>query len=161
MRKRRLTAAEGHHDAAPIEIRGKIDRAFVPVHRVASACSNPVRATACRQAGGNSPFFGAGRPLKRRPRAWSSARAALLPLRSQSVAVQPRLASLVEQRRSPMITAIVRFKLPEGTSLETAKAMFEKSAPNYKSAPGLVRKYYLFGEDRTGGGVYLWESREA
>ena len=60
-----------------------------------------------------------------------------------------------------MITAIVRFKLPEGTSLEAAKAMFEKSAPNYENAPGLVRKYYLFGEDRTGGGVYLWESREA
>ena len=60
-----------------------------------------------------------------------------------------------------MITAIVRFTLPQGTSLDAAKAMFEKSAPNYKGAPGLVRKYYLFGEDRTGGGVYLWESREA
>jgi len=60
-----------------------------------------------------------------------------------------------------MITAIVRFKLPHGTSLETAKAMFEKSAPNYQGAPGLVRKYYLFSEDRTAGGVYLWESREA
>jgi hypothetical protein len=60
-----------------------------------------------------------------------------------------------------MITAIVRFKLPQSTSLETAKAMFEKTAPNYRNAPGLVRKYYLFGEDRTAGGVYLWESREA
>jgi hypothetical protein len=57
--------------------------------------------------------------------------------------------------------AIVRFPLPGGTTLEDAKAMFEKSAPNYKAAPGLVRKYYLFGADRTGGGVYLWESREA
>jgi hypothetical protein len=60
-----------------------------------------------------------------------------------------------------MITAIVRFPLPKGTSLEDAKTMFEKSAPNYKGAPGLVRKYYLFGEDQTGGGVYLWESRDA
>ena len=60
-----------------------------------------------------------------------------------------------------MITAIVRFKLPSGTSLDTAKAMFEKSVPNYEGVPGLVRKYYLYGEDRTGGGVYLWESREA
>ncbi len=60
-----------------------------------------------------------------------------------------------------MITAIVRFGLPPGTSLEAAKAMFEKSAPNYKGVPGLVRKYYLFGDDGTGGGVYLWESREA
>jgi hypothetical protein len=60
-----------------------------------------------------------------------------------------------------MITAIVRFALPPDTSLDAAKAMFEKSAPNYKGAPGLVRKYYLYGEDRIGGGVYLWESREA
>jgi hypothetical protein len=27
--------------------------------------------------------------------------------------------------------------------------------------PGLVRKYHVFGDDGTGGGVYLWESREA
>jgi len=60
-----------------------------------------------------------------------------------------------------MITAIVRFPLPRGTSLEDAKSMFEKSASTYKAAAGLVRKYYLFGEDRTGGGVYLWESRDA
>ena len=50
-----------------------------------------------------------------------------------------------------MITAIVRFKLPQGTNLDTAKAMFEKSVPNYKGAPGLDRKYYLYGEDRVGG----------
>lgn len=60
-----------------------------------------------------------------------------------------------------MITAIVRFTLPQGTSLDAAQAMFEKSAPNYREVPGLVRKYYLFGDDRTGGGVYLWESRAA
>ena len=29
------------------------------------------------------------------------------------------------------------------------------------SGSGLVRKYYLFGEDGSGGGFYLWESREA
>src|SRR5215470_15123192 len=29
------------------------------------------------------------------------------------------------------------------------------------ASPGLVRKYYLYGDDRTGGGVYLWNSREA
>ena len=60
-----------------------------------------------------------------------------------------------------MITAIVRFRLPEGTTRDNAKAMFEKSAPNYRGVPGLVRKYYLYGDDRTGGGVYLWNSREA
>lgn len=64
-------------------------------------------------------------------------------------------------RSTLMITAIVRFRLPEGTTLADAKSMFEKSVPNYTAAPGLVRKYYLFGEDRVGGGVYLWESRDA
>jgi hypothetical protein len=39
--------------------------------------------------------------------------------------------------------------------------MFEKSAPNYRGVPGLVRKYYLYGDDRIGGGVYLWDSRDA
>jgi hypothetical protein len=61
----------------------------------------------------------------------------------------------------PHDPAIVRFPLKPGTTLEDAKALFEGSAPKYRAAPGLVRKYYLFGEDGTGGGVYLWESREA
>ena len=60
-----------------------------------------------------------------------------------------------------MITAIVRFPLPKQTTLDGAKAMFEKSARNYETVPGLIRKYYLFSEDRVGGGVYLWESRDA
>jgi hypothetical protein len=60
-----------------------------------------------------------------------------------------------------MITAIVRFPLPHSITRDNAKAMFEKSAPNYRGVPGLVRKYYLYGDDQTGGGVYLWKSREA
>ena len=60
-----------------------------------------------------------------------------------------------------MITAIVRFKLPQNTSPDEAQALFEKSAANYRNMPGLVRKYYLFGDDRTGGGVYLWTDRAA
>ena len=58
-----------------------------------------------------------------------------------------------------MITAIVRFRLPESVTYEDAKALFEGSAPKYRAADGLIRKYYLFGEDRTAGGVYLWASR--
>ena len=30
----------------------------------------------------------------------------------------------------------------------------------YESAPGLITKYYVFGNGK-GGGIYLWESREA
>ena len=59
------------------------------------------------------------------------------------------------------VTAIVRFTLPEGKTRKAAKAAFEASAPLYRGVQGLVRKYYLLSEDgRTGGGVYLFESRE-
>jgi hypothetical protein len=57
-----------------------------------------------------------------------------------------------------MITAIVRFRLKPGTTLEAATEAFKGSAPRYQELPGLVRKYYLFG-DGEGGGVYLWKSR--
>jgi hypothetical protein len=61
-----------------------------------------------------------------------------------------------------MITAIVQFKLPQTLTVAEAKQRFDTSAPKYKDLPGLVRKYYLLSEDgQTGGGVYLWESREA
>lgn len=61
-----------------------------------------------------------------------------------------------------MITAIVRFKLPSDVTREKAKVLFEGSAPKYQNLAGLVRKYYLFDTaTSTGGGVYLWESRDA
>ena len=61
-----------------------------------------------------------------------------------------------------MITAIVRFKLPADVSYAKASELFQGSAPKYQSLAGLVRKYYLFdAATHTGGGVYLWESREA
>jgi hypothetical protein len=62
----------------------------------------------------------------------------------------------------PMITAIVRFKLPASIDAARAAELFQGSAPKYQGLPGLIRKYYLFdAEGRTGGGCYLWESREA
>ena len=52
-----------------------------------------------------------------------------------------------------MITAIVRFKLPANVTLPAATELFKGSVPKYQNLPGLVRKYYLYGEG-TGGGVY-------
>ena len=43
-----------------------------------------------------------------------------------------------------MITAVVQFKLTEGTSLDDATAIMQGTAPRYRGMPGLVRKYYLF-----------------
>ena len=56
-----------------------------------------------------------------------------------------------------MIVAVVRFRLPDGMSAETAKQMFEASVPRYEVLPGLMRKHYLLG-DGYGGGVYLWDN---
>jgi hypothetical protein len=60
----------------------------------------------------------------------------------------------------PMIIASVRFPLPEGTSLEEARKLYEQNLATYENAPGLITKYYVFGGGK-GGGIYLWESREA
>lgn len=61
-----------------------------------------------------------------------------------------------------MITTFVRFKLPATIDAAKAAELFQASAPKYQGLAGLVRKYYLFdAETSTGGGCYLWESREA
>ena len=60
-----------------------------------------------------------------------------------------------------MITALVQFKVPAPMSQEKAKEVFSSTAPKYRQAEGLIRKYYLLSEDGgTAGGVYLWKSRE-
>ena len=59
------------------------------------------------------------------------------------------------------VAAIVRFAMPEDKTRETATAKFEASAPLYRGVPDLIRKYYVLSEGgRTGGAVYLFDSRE-
>jgi hypothetical protein len=59
-----------------------------------------------------------------------------------------------------MIIASVRFRLRPGTTLDEATKAFEASSPKYRDVPGLVTKYYVFGNGK-GGGIYVWESRAA
>ena len=60
-----------------------------------------------------------------------------------------------------MITAIVNFKLPADIDAKKAADLFRSSAPKYREMKGLVRKYYLYdAENRIGGGVYLWKSKD-
>jgi hypothetical protein len=60
-----------------------------------------------------------------------------------------------------MITAIVQFSLPSSVTRDKAAELFMGSAPKYRNLPGLLRKYYVYSaEQGTGGGVYLWKSRE-
>ena len=58
-----------------------------------------------------------------------------------------------------MITALVQFKLPQPVTRDKAREMFLSTAPKYRDAQGLIRKYYILSEDGgTAGGVYLWRS---
>lgn len=59
-----------------------------------------------------------------------------------------------------MITAIVQFRLPNPVTRDRAQELFLGTAPKYRDAAGLVRKYYLLSADgTTAGGAYLWKSR--
>lgn len=67
-----------------------------------------------------------------------------------------------ERYRSCVIVTVVRFPMDPAQPAEAVRSSFEASAPAYQSIPGLTRKHFLRAEDGSaGGGVYLWESREA
>ena len=59
-----------------------------------------------------------------------------------------------------MITEIVTFKLPKGMTHDEVVANFEKTAPNWRANPDLIRKNYLIDTGKgIAGGVYLWKVR--
>lgn len=59
---------------------------------------------------------------------------------------------------SSQVLTVVVIKTPAGLTRAAIDAGIEKSVPQYKTLPGLIRKYFTVG--RTGfGGVYLWKNR--
>lgn len=61
-----------------------------------------------------------------------------------------------------VIVTVVRFPMDPAQPADAVRSSFEASAPAYQAVPGLMRKHFLRAEDGSaGGGVYLWESREA
>ena len=58
------------------------------------------------------------------------------------------------------VITVVTYGLPKDTDRKTAVQMFRDSIPRYMATDGLLRKNVLYREG-LGGGVYLWESREA
>lgn len=60
-----------------------------------------------------------------------------------------------------MITTLVQFEFPAGTSVAEAAALFRQSAPEYRAMKGLIRKYCLFGDNAQAVAVCLWEDRES
>lgn len=61
-----------------------------------------------------------------------------------------------------MITEIVLFDLPKGTTRERMIAQFRDSIPRWQGNKEMLRKHMVFDLERgKGGGVYLWPSVEA
>jgi hypothetical protein len=61
-----------------------------------------------------------------------------------------------------MITALVQFKVKDGTTRDEVFTNMKNVAPKFEGMPGLIRKNFVFdGDNGVGGGVYTWESREA
>ena len=60
-----------------------------------------------------------------------------------------------------MITVIVQFETSNKASRADVVQALRDSVPRFQNVPGLIRKYYLYGEDSVAGGAYLWESRAA
>lgn len=60
-----------------------------------------------------------------------------------------------------MITAVVTFKLPPGVTRDRWLEDMKAVSLRYQNVPGLIRKQFLYNERGIGGGVYLWETREA
>jgi len=60
-----------------------------------------------------------------------------------------------------MITAVVTFKLPAEMTREKWREHTRSISPRFQTIPGLIRKQFLYDDKGNGGGMYLWESREA
>ena len=61
-----------------------------------------------------------------------------------------------------MITAIVLFDLPAGTTRAKLLDLCRECARGMRANPFLVRKNYLYDPERgQGGGVYTWRDRAA
>lgn len=60
-----------------------------------------------------------------------------------------------------MITAIVRYRLPPKIGRDACRAHFEKIAPGFREADGLLSKHFIWSESGIAGGVYQWRTRAA
>ena len=56
-----------------------------------------------------------------------------------------------------MITEIVTFKLPDGTTREEVISNYEKTAPTWRENPDLIRKKYLCDAEKgiAGGSLLM------
>jgi hypothetical protein len=71
------------------------------------------------------------------------------------------MKTMMTENKKTMTTAIIQYSLPPGAPVDAIKSGFLEVAPFFQGPPGLLRKYFLLSADgATGGGVYLWTSRQ-
>ena len=63
-------------------------------------------------------------------------------------------------RAISMITATVRYKLPEHIDYAACREHFHKIAPGFRAVKGLISKHFIWSESGWAGGVYQWETVE-
>jgi hypothetical protein len=60
-----------------------------------------------------------------------------------------------------LFVVIVKFKVPEDLDKQSIKNKFEQTAPMYKETDGLIRKNYLFNQEKNiAGGVYIFDNSQ-
>ena len=61
-----------------------------------------------------------------------------------------------------MMIEVIIFNLPDGMIHKQLLKNYKETAPKWRAAGELIRKSYLYDEEkRTGGGIYHWKSLEA
>lgn len=60
-----------------------------------------------------------------------------------------------------MILELVLFKSPPGMDRAAVMEDAKHTIPRWRANVDLLRKHYILGDDGTGGGVYIWPSKEA
>ena len=82
-----------------------------------------------------------------------------LPLAALALAVAAPAAA--QSPATGQVAVLVAIPIPAAMPRPALVAEFEKSVPQYRQLPGLVRKYYTIGDDNRAGGIYLFASRAA
>lgn len=59
-----------------------------------------------------------------------------------------------------MYISVVEIDLPPGIDVPALKALFCESGRRYADVDGLLRKYYTLQDDKTTGGVFVWDTLE-
>ena len=72
-----------------------------------------------------------------------------------------KASAAARAQHEQLTTAVIRFRLPAGAARGAAKDLFEGTTPPHRSIPGLIRKYYLYGDGPIGAGLHLWNDRKA